>query len=371
MGNLFFIFKALLNRIIVCNCLLVFLLFADNSYAQLPDFSSIVGKITPSVVSIAVLVERDLEHSIQAPIVPTNFDFSELEELSDNQISNVHHVHTGTGVIISEDGYIVTNHHIVQGGISYIITLENGFQYAAELIGSDRLSDLAVVKIIAQNLPVPMFSEDEDEIKAGQSVLGFGSPFSLSGSVTQGIISYVNRPLPIMGIDADFIVFIQTNLLVNPGNSGGPVVNHRGEIIGINSRLLSDTGNSSGIAFAIPSIVVKNITGQLINNGYVSRGWIGVAVRNVPSSFALELGLATPKGALVTAITDGSPADKAGVRVNDVIVAVNHNVIRNRYDLTYRISLLDSRSLTHLIIIRDRKYHSTIVIPEDLRSETN
>lgn len=364
MDSFFFFFKHLSRRVNYQRHLLLLLVLSSNGYSQLPDFSNIVEKISPSVVSITALVEKDLEYSTELEIVPTSFDFPTLADLNYNQIEGDQHVHNGTGVILTQDGYIVTNQHIVQGGIAYIVTLENGFQYPAQFIGSDRLSDLAVLKIEAENLPIGIFSEDEQNIKAGQSVLGFGSPYSLSGSVTQGIISYVNRPLPIMGHEADYLVFIQTNLLINPGNSGGPVVNHKGEIIGINSKLLSDTGNSTGVAFAIPAEVVKNISEQLINHGYASRGWIGVAVRNVPSSSAIQLGLATPKGALVTAVSEGGPADKAGIKLNDVIVAVNEDVIRNRYDLTYRISLLNTSSRTHLIIIRDRKYHSTIVEPE-------
>lgn len=370
MDSFFFLFKQYINRVNAHKYLFALLVVSSNSYSQLPDFSNIVESISPSVVSITVIVEEDFEHSVQSPVVPTSFNAPQFTEVRTNQASR-HHAHNGTGVVLTSDGYIVTNQHIVQGGVTYIVTLENGFQYPAELVGADRLSDLAVLKIQAENLPIGVFSENEDEIKAGQSILGFGSPYSLSGSVTQGIISYVNRPLPIMGVDADYIVFIQTNLLINPGNSGGPVVNQKGEIIGINSRLLSDTGNSSGVAFAMPGTVVKNITKQLINFGHVSRGWIGVAVRNVPPNSAVQLGLATPKGALVTAITEGSPADAAGIKINDVIVAVNESVIRNRYDLTYRISLLDSSDPSHLIIIRDSKYHSTVVAPEQLILETN
>ncbi len=370
MDSFFFLFKKFINRVNTHKYLFALLVVASNSYSQLPDFSSIVENISPSVVSITVIVEEDIEHSIQLPVVPASFNAPRSAEVNANE-ALIHHAHNGTGVVLTSDGYIVTNQHIVQGGIAYIVTLENGFQYLAKFVGADRLSDLAVLKIQAENLPTGVFSEKEDEIKAGQSILGFGSPYSLSGSVTQGIISYVNRPLPIMGIDADYIVFIQTNLLINPGNSGGPVVNQNGEIIGINSRLLSDTGNSSGVAFAIPGTLVKNITNQLINVGYVSRGSIGIAVRNVPSASAVQLGLATPKGALVTAVTEGSPADAAGIKVNDVIVAVNESVISNRYDLTYRISLLDSLDHNQLIIIRDSKYHSTVVAPEQLILEIN
>ncbi|MBN4053371.1 trypsin-like peptidase domain-containing protein [Haliea sp. AH-315-K21] len=366
MGSAKNYFYKLFRHIKVNQLLYVVLLFSNNSFPQLPDFSSIVENITPSVVSITVVVEDGFEHPVQTSVLPTGFEDFEFMGEGSSQILRDQHVHNGTGVVLTADGYIVTNQHIVQGGESYRVTLANGFQYAAELIGSDRVSDLAVLKIQAENLQAGVFNESEESIKAGQSILGFGSPYSLSGSVTQGIISYVNRPLPIMGIDAHFIVFIQTNLLINPGNSGGPVVDHNGEIIGINSRLLSDSGGSSGVAFAIPATVVKNITDQLICNGYASRGWIGVAVRNVPSSAAVGLGLATPKGALVTAITEGSPAQVAGIQVNDVIVAVNHNVIDNRYDLTYRIGLLNSTNRTHLIVIRDRKYHSTVVVPDEL-----
>jgi len=257
MDSLFFFFKQFSNRLNHPKNLFILLLLSSEGYSQLPDYSSVVEKISPTVVSIIAMVEKELEYSIEAEVVPTSFDGPAPTDLNDSQIENGQHLHNGTGVILTHDGYIVTNQHIVQGGIAYFVTLENGFQYPAKFIGSDRLSDLDVLKIEADNLPVGKFSENEDAIKAGQSVLGFGSPYSLSGSVTQGIVSYVNRPLPIMGHEADYIVFIQTNLLINPGNSGGPVVNHKGEIIGINSKLLSDTGNSTGVAFANSAKLMK------------------------------------------------------------------------------------------------------------------
>tara|TARA_R110000772_G_scaffold88104_2_gene183304 strand:+ start:764 stop:1864 length:1101 start_codon:yes stop_codon:yes gene_type:complete len=351
-------------------CRAVFFLFSSSvffnnlSNAQVADYTRIVENIAPSIVSIVAIVDKNFEHPSQSgSVVPASFETS--LSLGSNTESSVH-THNGTGIILTSDGFVVTNQHIVQGGISYLVVLENGFQYVADYIGSDAISDLAVLKIHAENLSPGVFSDDEKAIKAGQRVLGFGSPFLLSGSVTQGIISYVNRPLPIMGNYADYIVFIQTNLLINPGNSGGPVVNEQGEIIGINSSLLSSTVNSSGIAIAIPATVVKNISNQLMNNGLVVRRSIGVNVENIPSSRAISLGLETPKGALVTDVELGGPAERAGVRNQDVIVAVNQQVINNRYELIYRISLLEEDEPAQLSIIRDRKYFSTMVLSREL-----
>ena len=361
--NLFFVKSS-----IFCS----FSIFSETSYSQLPDYSFIVDRVTPCVVSISAVADEDESHPYHAPLPPLPQLEQTLNVLEDDLVLEpLDHMYSGSGITFRQDGFIVTNNHIVQGTSQIFVRLSNGLLFPAQLFAADPASDLAVLKIDSTNLNVCRFIENDDGIRAGQYILGFGAPFSLPGTVTEGIISYVNRPLPVMGVYAKYILFIQTDLEINPGNSGGPIVNRDGDIIGLNSHLLSDPEARGGISFAIPIKLVLRVANELINQGYASRGTIGIEVADIPPDIATvrRLGLESPYGAIITAIEPDSPAEGAGVLLGDVIVAVNHTVVRNQYELNYEIGLLEEGDIIRLSIVRDGRHFATQAISAHIHLE--
>lgn len=225
----------------------------------------------------------------------------------------------GSGFIISQDGYIVTNTHVIDGAKTITVTLNDKRELPAKLIGKDSYSDVALLKVEATGLPTAEFG-NSDGLEVGQWVFAIGAPFGLDHSATQGIVSALSRSLP----DGTYVPFIQTDVAVNPGNSGGPLFDLNGKVIGVNSQIYSRSGGYMGISFAIPSNLVKNITDQLKTSGQVSRGWLGVEIQDLDQSLANSFGMAKPTGALVASVKPSSPADKAGVQAGDIIVGFNN-----------------------------------------------
>ena len=226
----------------------------------------------------------------------------------------------GSGVIVRPDGYILTNHHVVDGAEQVNVELTDGRSFKAKVVGSDQPSDLAVLKIEGTNLQTLTLG-DSDAVRVGDVVLAVGNPLGVGQTVTMGIVSAKGRATPTRG--DSFEDFIQTDAPINQGNSGGPLVSTGGQLIGINSQILTPSGGNIGIGFAIPANMAKNVMTQLIEHGQVHRGKIGVTIQPVTSDIASSLGLAQVRGALVNSVEAGSPADKAGVRRGDVITAVN------------------------------------------------
>jgi serine protease Do len=227
-------------------------------------------------------------------------------------------VGVGSGIIIDAQGHIVTNYHVVGGATKIVVTLSDGTQYEAKVVGTDQKTDLGVIKISAkETLPFVTFA-DSDEVQVGQWVVAIGQPRNLAESVTQGIISAKHR----RGITdpSSYQDFLQTDAAINPGNSGGPLLNLDGKVVGVNSAILSESGGFEGIGFAIPSNMVKRVTEQLIKSGKVIRGWMGVSIQDVTPDLAKSFGLQEPKGALIADVTKGGPADKAGLERGDVIL---------------------------------------------------
>src|SRR5918993_1873366 len=243
----------------------------------------------------------------------------------------------GSGVIVRGDGYVLTNHHVVDGADQVRAELSDGRSLKADVVGSDAPSDLAVLKIDAANLQTLSLG-DSDQVQVGDVVLALGNPLGVGQTVTMGIVSAKGRATG-MG-DGSFEDFIQTDAPINQGNSGGALVSTRGELIGINSQILSPSGGNIGIGFAIPANMAKNVMTQLIDNGRVHRGMIGVTIQPVTNDIARSLGLSQVRGALVNSVQPGSPADKAGVRRGDVITAVNGESIRTGNDLRNEVSQL-------------------------------
>ena len=222
--------------------------------------------------------------------------------------------------------YVVTNNHVVEDARNILVRLPDRQEYDATLVGTDPRSDLAVLKIDAQDLPVLALA-DEAEVKVGQWVLAIGSPFGLDFSVTAGIVSALGRSLPTETGD-NYVPFIQTDVAINPGNSGGPLFNLEGEVIGVNSQIFTRSGGSIGLSFAIPSSVVSNVVAQIQKNGVVERGWLGVSIQDVDRNLADSFGLDRPRGALIAQVGSDSPAERGGDRKSTRLNSSHSSVSR-------------------------------------------
>ncbi|MFZ5996332.1 MAG: DegQ family serine endoprotease [Nitrospirota bacterium] len=273
-------------------------------------FSEIVRAVSPSVVNISSI--KTLKRQ------PTPFDefFDFLYPFPDGNAKRWKEQSLGSGVIVSADGYIVTNNHVVEQSDDIKVILFDKRSFRAKIIGADPKTDLAIIKINAKDLPVVPWG-DSERLQVGEFVLAIGNPFGLRHTVTMGIISAVGRAD--VGI-ADYENFIQTDAAINPGNSGGPLVNIKGELIGINTAIFSKTGGYQGIGFAVPSGMVRVVMEQLISKGKVTRGWIGVTIQELTPEIAQKFNLKTSDGALVSDVVKGSPAHKAGIMRGDIIL---------------------------------------------------
>src|SRR5580700_2373168 len=269
----------------------------------------------------------------------------------------------GSGVIISPDGYIVTNNHVVQGAIDIHVTMSNRDVYTAKLVGTDPLTDLAVIKIDAKNLPSVPWG-DTTQLRPGEMVLAFGNPYGFRFTVTRGIISALNRPNP----EADPRKpgeFIQTDAAINPGNSGGALVDARGQLIGINTFLISPTGSFSGMGFAIPTEVAEPIVNQLVKSGHVNHGMMGVTISDVTPENAKFFNMTKAVGAVVTNVTPDAPGEKAGLKTGDVITGINGQRVADAGELQMRVGQQEPGTTIHLEVSREGK---TINVPVTLQS---
>ncbi|HIJ59650.1 MAG TPA: DegQ family serine endoprotease [Nitrospirae bacterium] len=257
----------------------------------------------------------------------------------------------GSGVIVSKDGYILTNNHVIDGAEDIIVRLSGGKEVKGKVVGLDSRTDIAVIKINETDLPAITWG-DSDKLRVGQIVLAIGNPFGLSSTITMGIVSALGRSG--MGI-TDYEDFIQTDAAINPGNSGGALVNTSGELVGINTAILSRSGGYQGIGFAIPSNMARNIMDSIINEGKVVRGWLGVQIQALNSELARQFGLRDENGALVVEIVDDSPADKANFKRGDVIVEFEGKKIENPSQLKNLVALTRPGQETTFKIIRDGK----------------
>jgi serine protease Do len=275
----------------------------------------------------------------------------------------------GSGVIVSRDGVIVTNNHVVQGADDISIRLLNGKEYKAELKGTDERTDVAILQIDAENLASIKFG-DSDETRVGEWVLAIGSPLSpeLAHTVTSGIISAKGRSG--IGIGNGYEDYIQTDAAINPGNSGGALTNLKGELIGINTAIATRTGGFMGIGFAIPSNLVEKIMNDILKTGKVSRGWLGVNIQNIDDAIAKTLKLNTKDGILINEVVEGGPAKKVGLRVQDVIIQVDNRKVRNTRELATRIGSTNPGTQVTLTIIREGEERQIEVVlgefPEEL-----
>ena len=304
---------------------------------SLPDFTELAADNSHAVVNISTRqngnkARKQLRRHFQMPDIPENSPFNDLfrrffedgmPQMPDQEAQSL-----GSGFIISEDGYILTNHHVVDGADKIEVRLSDRRFYEAEVVGSDKGSDVALIKIDADKLPIVKIGKS-NELQVGEWVLAIGSPFGFDHSVTAGIVSAKGRNLP----SENYVPFIQTDVAINPGNSGGPLFNMDGEVVGINSQIYSRTGGFMGLSFAIPIELAMSVADQIRETGSVSRGYLGVLIQDVDRDLAESFGLEQPRGALVSQVLAGTPAEQAGLQPGDIIVSFNGREIRSSSEL--------------------------------------
>ena len=314
---------------IVLSLFLVVFSFASVHGQSLTSYADLVSRVSPAVVTI-----RSTERARQAQNLPFMDDPAFREFFGDRMPQqNPRRVQgMGSGVIVSPEGYILTNHHVVDGALEIKVEMTDKRTFSAKLVGSDPPSDLAVLKVEARGLPTVSLG-DSDKVRVGDAVLALGNPLGIGQTVTSGIVSAKGRSTGLS--DGSFEDFLQTDAAINRGNSGGALVNINGEVIGINSQILSPSGGNIGIGFAIPSNMAKAVMNQLLAHGKVRRGMLGVTIQSINADMASSLNLPAATGAIVTSVTAGGPADRAGLRRGDVITAidkqpiVDNNSLRN------------------------------------------
>src|SRR5580658_8679513 len=328
---------------------------SEPAMVSLPDFSALVERYGPAVVNVEV-VERSSQQpsaeSGEGSDDPFN-DFFRRFGIPGPNFSprNAPPARgTGSGFIVSPDGYILTNAHVVSNADQVTVRLTDRREFQAKVVGVDQRTDVAVIKIDARGLPVVKIG-DPAKLKPGQWVIAIGSPFGFDNSATAGIVSATSRSLP----SDNYVPFIQTDVAVNPGNSGGPLLNIRGEVVGINSQIFSQTGGYMGLSFAIPIDIAVNVENQIIKTGHVMRGRIGVSIVDVNAAFADSFGLGRPRGALVQIVEPGGPAEKAGIKPGDIILSVNGQSIDHFGELSLVISSMHPDSEACLSVWSDRK----------------
>lgn len=327
-----------------------------NDATSRPDFVEIADLVTPTVVHIVTTVEQTQQKQSQE-INP--FDFFGGPGLG-FEMPNTPRSGSGSGVIISADGYIVTNNHVIDGATKIRVILNDKREYNAELLGKDPNTDLAVLRIDEKNLPFAVVG-NSDEVKVGQWVLAVGNPFNLTSTVTAGIVSAKGRNLNLLrdqrNPESQYSIesFIQTDAAVNPGNSGGALVSADGKLVGINTAIASQTGQYAGYAFAVPANLMKKVIGDLTKYGEVQRGLLGVSIQDVNSQLADKEGLSEVKGVFVAKVNPNSAAEEAGVKDKDVIVKVDGVVVNSSSELQEQVGKRSPGDKVALVLLRNNK----------------
>ena len=353
--------------------LMLVLVATSAMAADLPDFTGLVEKYGPAVVNV------------QASGNPEN----QSDDADDQEVPEIfkrffgpgapiprphgggQRVSMGSGFVISADGYVLTNNHVVDGAENVTVTLSDRRVLDAKVVGSDAQYDIALLKLTATNLPVVSLG-DSKSVKAGQWVVAIGSPFGFDHSVTAGIVSAVGRNFG--GADQQYVPFIQTDVPINRGNSGGPLFNLEGQVVGINSQIFSNTGSSVGISFAIPINIAMSAVEQLKATGHVARGMIGVQIQNVDQGLADSFGLPQPEGALVSSVEKGGAAERAGIEPGDVILKLNGDPVNQYTELPAVIAGLQPGTVIKLEVWRQhatREISVKLAEMEDRRTASN
>ena len=333
-----------------------FLSVSQAYVTGLPDFTVLAEKQGPAVVNISI---TQVMKSGASPFPGMPYDENLQEFFKRFGIPGFPGVPNqqgpqeyksqslGSGFIISSDGYILTNAHVVNAADEVLVKLSDKREFKAKIIGADKRTDVALIKIDASNLPKVTIG-DPEKLKVGEWVAAIGSPFGLENTMTAGIVSAKGRALP----QENYVPFIQTDVAINPGNSGGPLFNLSGEVVGINSQIYSRSGGSMGLSFSIPIDVAINISNQLKETGKVSRGWLGVAIQELTKELADSFGMKNTNGALVAGVEKGSPADKGGLEVGDVIVKFDGSPIETSSDLPRVVGMTKPNKLIDVVVLR-------------------
>ena len=357
--------KALAKRFARIIMVLATLGWPLHSMADLPDFTELVEQNHMSVVNISTTSEVDRSQLQRRGVPDENTPFGEffkkfLEEQQNGQQDQNYqpeHFHRqqqfdsdslGSGFIVTSDGFVLTNNHVIEGAKEIIVRLHDRRQFVAELVGRDPRSDVAVLKIDATDLPAARIGKSS-ELAVGEWVLAIGSPFGFDFSVTAGIVSATGRSLP----NESYVPFIQTDVAINPGNSGGPLFNLEGEVVGINSQIYSRTGGFMGLSFSIPIEMATDIADQLKESGKVSRGWLGVIIQEVTRDLAKAYSMDIPHGALISRILPDSPAASSDLKVGDIIVGFNGGYVDKSSSLPPLVGQVRAGRDASVDVIRD------------------
>ena len=333
----------------------------NQNVSDLPNFASLAEKVTPAVVNVSVtkVIKSPAQNEMRRgpfndPFFDDFFGSPYNPPNRDRKVAS-----GGSGFIISADGYILTNHHVIEDASEVVISLQDRREFSAEIIGSDKKSDVALLKVKTnENLPFLSLG-DSEKVRVGDWVMAIGSPYRLNATVTAGIVSAKARSVP--GQSTSYIPFIQSDVAINPGNSGGPLFNLNGEVIGINAMIYSNRGGYMGISFTIPINYADEIVTQIKENGFVSRGWLGVAVQEVTKDLADSFGLDVPRGALIGSVLKDSPAEKAGLKNGDVIIDFDGQQIIYSGDLPLIVGRIPPEKKVNATIFRDGKKETVSV----------
>ncbi len=338
---------------------------------NLPEFTALVSENAAAVVNISTTKNEnkpDMPHSPHGIEIPDSMPFDDLfkdffgdpnKNPSPDEGNSL-----GSGFVLSSDGYILTNHHVIKNADEIIVRFSDRNELVAKVLGSDVRSDVALLKVNATGLKAVTLGDSTDA-KVGEWVLAIGSPFGFDHSATAGIISALGRSLP----NDSYVPFIQTDVAINPGNSGGPLFNLKGEVIGINSQIYSRTGGFMGLSFAIPMDVAMNVVDQIKSQGYVSRGWLGVVIQDVTRELAESFGLDKPKGALISKVLPNSPAAVAGFEPGDVILSFDGKKVLTSSDLPPIVGRVEIGKVVSVEVMRNNKPVKMQVIIEELSDD--
>jgi serine protease Do len=328
---------------------------------ELPDFVALAKRLKPEVVNISTTqMAREEMHTQDDPFG----EFSQRFFGSPSPRAQFKLRSLGSGFIIDRDGLILTNYHVVDHAEKITVRLSDEREFEGKVIGTDQKTDIALVKISARDLPVAPLG-DSDRLEVGEWVMAVGNPFGLDNTVTSGIVSAKDRQIGVGPYDR----FIQTDASINPGNSGGPLINLRGEVIGIDSAIFSQSGGNIGIGFAIPINLVKELLPELESAGKVTRGWLGVSIQGMTPDLAASLGLDKTKGALVSSVVHDSPAYRAGIKSGDVIVEYEGKEIKSANDLPFLVAGTRVGKTVALQVLRDKKEATVPVTIEKMKEE--
>lgn len=367
--------KSLFKQSALLLIVFVNLLFSKALLARsLPDFTQLAAENGASVVNISTTKKMPAS-PFKGLDIPKDSPFGELFKHffgdhfgqapeGNGGIPYEKAQSLGSGFIISEDGYILTNHHVIKGADEIIVRLNDKRTLVAKLVGSDSMTDVALLKVEAGDLK-PVKIGDTSDLKVGEWVLAIGSPYGFDHSVTAGIVSAKGRSLP----RDVYVPFIQTDVAINPGNSGGPLFNLDGEVVGVNSQIYTNTGGFMGLSFAIPIEVAMDVVQQIKKNGKVTRGWLGVYIQGITRDLAESFGLDRPQGALVSQVIEDSPAEKYGIQSGDVILEFNDQLVNDSNNLPALVGRVPVGTKVKVKLLRNKKVKRIDVVIGALPTE--